>query len=252
LLERDRVLLLRRVTHVDETETEIPVPRGKAILFLVLSAPLARVIVGICGLAGMGAGAYLAWQANAATPLLVVSAVLVGLALFDWSEVTASHGESSLTLRRTKEQIEEVAERDDVPEQAREQLHQAAQAIDTVATASFATSRTLEPARTALVHWLMDRPTAKIDRDGDSLVLSFEPRTIYTMGGPVIRCVVTNPDGSTASSEERPWGTITLGYPNDFANAPSPAAGTYRAVWYQRYPWDTAISKVAEASYQFQ
>jgi hypothetical protein len=216
---------------------------------VLLTLPLARGLLTLIGLGGLVAGALIAWDSQSATPLLIISAVFLALGLFDWNELTARHGESSVTLKRTREQIEEVAARDDISEPAREQLQEAARSIEFVTTASVPTS-SLQARRDALVRMLMVRPDVKIEQEGNSLLLTFEPRMVYTMPGPFVRCGVTSPAGRTAFSEDRPWGTIILAYPEAFAGAETLTAGEYLAQWYQHFEGQDTLSKVAEARYR--
>jgi pimeloyl-ACP methyl ester carboxylesterase len=220
--------------------------RRQVLLLYLTALPLWRLLVGVAGLAGVGVGAFIAWRADAATPLLIVSTVLVGLALFDWTELTLRHGESSATLKRTKKQIQDVASREDVPEQAREQLQDAALAIDTLSSSWWRDLRSSSAWTTSsplLQTYYTVSADATIERADDKLLVKFVPHTFYTWPNPTVVCTITDPANRKASSEQKPWASITFTYPDDFEGADGLIPGEYVAEWYQPQ-WGT---KVVEA-----
>jgi hypothetical protein len=183
---------------------------------------LGRFLLAGLGIAGLVLGAILAWRARSATPLLIISGVLVALGLLDWTEFRVSHGDTSAAVtRNAAARIEEVAEREDIPEPAREELRDLAEEL------TAASESPTGGVFTADHHYLSD----------NQLVLSVQSRGIHITAP---RCEVELPDGRTLRSfgrgRTRPnlglyWQTI---YPRFFEGDDLTRPGRYRVTWYIR------------------
>jgi hypothetical protein len=204
--------------------------------------PWFRVIVSALGLAGVVAGAVIAWNAKAATPLLIVSGVLVALGLYDWTEITLRHGEWSGTLKRVADRIGGVAARDDVPEEAREQLEAAAGELAGVTGAAGSAYGWRE----ALVG-IVAKPSATLVQVQNELLAEFAPTTVYAVATPTVQCHISTPSGGHFSSDVRLWGPFGVWFPRDFEHAPTLQAGEYVASWTQQFREDRPALVVAEA-----
>lgn len=97
----------------------------RARLISLLSSVRGRVVLGSFGVISLAAGIWAAIDTKAATPLLIVGAVLAIVALLDWEELNLSHGETGLRVTRAVEaRIEGVLEHEELPEDVRTELEE--------------------------------------------------------------------------------------------------------------------------------
>jgi len=158
----------------------------------------------------------------------VIGGVLAVVGLVDWAELRASHGETSLVLRRASETLAQVAEREDVPEEVREDLAEAAQDVASVVVAGTGRFVSTPDARERA------EPSHR-HIGGGRVSLQLSEGSLFFR----YRCSVKAPDGTTThAAPRRSFAFTALSapleaiYPDDFEGAPSPLPpGTYRVTW---------------------
>lgn len=199
---------------------------------------LGRFILAVVGVAAVVEGFIVAWRVDAATPLLVIGAILAGLGLFNWRELRASYRDVSFALFREAGEIERVAEREDVPNDAREELSEAAANVAAVAAVT-ATGPTGPGPRQ---HVLRRTHPAVAARPFHHYLGREGPVVLNLLGSALerYRCVVTQPGGEAVAAQGRREGgqifppkPVQCTFPDDFADALNPPAeGEYTVDWY--------------------
>jgi hypothetical protein len=110
----------------------------------LLGAGFGRVVAGSIGAVVLLLAIIVAWRTDAAVALLVVAAVLLVLGLFDWTELRASHGETSLVagrhLDRAKEGVQALSDHAAEQGWSAEDRTVLRDALDAVAAASAVTA----------------------------------------------------------------------------------------------------------------
>jgi hypothetical protein len=215
-----------------------------AILFAALGVlGIVRVLVGLLGAGGFVVGVILAWHATSATTLLIVSAVLLLVAALgiEWDEVIASWGSASLALKRQRavDELEQIAESEDVPEPAREKL--LAQ-VDELRAANAQAALRPSWRRTSnlrLPVWeaLWRSAIGASHHFGDESV-ELTLRSVRLQGG--YRCSVTTPDDEVFDAVTRqpflftvlPIEAYRVVYPDDFRGSEPLQPGSYEVEWY--------------------
>jgi hypothetical protein len=207
--------------------------RGKLIEFL-LTRSMARIVLALVGLGGLAAGALIAWRAQSATPLLIISSVFVALALVDWEEFTLTRGD--ITLRFLRRKLQEIAARDDVAPGAKRELLEVASEVADVALVE-SRRRSKARLRSALGEIVVGH-IAEADRVVLSLGTSEPPPELEN-----VRCTVVGPSSESWSTTAKiatrkgsgrdVWQEYIIIFPLDFADAPRGpiAKGEYEANW---------------------
>ncbi len=181
-------------------------------------ALLVAIGVGLCTL-----GAVNAYRSEATTSLVIAGAVLTALGLLRLREVTiTAGGVTAGAIIEATEHLDEIREREDVPEDVKEKI------VDTVAGLNEA-AKAEELGRDAA-------PRATHRRIGQDRValelLADGPATSILLQ---YRCVVTDPSGlaaSAAATRPRGWfGPVRAVYPDDFPGAETLTPGRYRVDW---------------------
>ena len=195
---------------------------------------LGRLVLAVVGVAVVVEGAIVAWRANAATPLLVVGAVLAALGLFNWTELRAKWRDWSLSLLLAGEKIQEVVEREDLAPDVRKELSEAAATISAIG-ATGATGPTGATGSTV-------RRSSRIPAGSQPYHKYVGDRQVVLgiTGGPLSRyeCVVTQPDGRAVAAQAKRLAPsyrspLEAVFPDDFHDARRPQIdGTYGVDWY--------------------
>ncbi len=207
-----------------------------------------RVIAGGLGAIVLVVALVVAWKDESAVALLVVAAVLLALGLFDWTELRASHGDTSNTVRRqldrAKDGMQALSDRSAEQGWSHEDHIVVREALDAVASASAAASGSSDPA------WGPGTASHEFREDG-SVVLRLYSGRAHMIS---FMCIVEDPSQQRWSIlcglniprlPPNVW-AIEATFPNDFdtdydqitSAAPEPnpipklPGGRYR-VWWQ-------------------
>ena len=185
-----------------------------------------RLVLAAVGVLALFEGAIIAWRADAATPLLIVGAILAALGLFNWTELQARWRDWSLSLLLASEKIQDVVERESLSADARAELTEVATTVGAIGAtgpagpAMAGSSAGSRSGKRPFHRHIADRRVV--------LGISASAMSRY-------RCVVTQPDGTAVSAQSRFLGTspislVEVTFPDDFPEATSPPVdGSYGA-----------------------
>lgn len=196
-----------------------------------------RLLVVTLGLVGVVVGAIIAWRAESAATLLVVSAALIALGLVlgrDWRETGAHYGALRVLVRRYGDEVAEAVETSRSDGEVRARLksleEQAAAVLGEMERASarprFRPGWTTPPPHTYT-------PGHSVGDSSVRLTLGM------TSTSPLYRitCTVVDPHGSPATTTVPTGGASLLTYsaavtyPDDFRAAEPLQPGTYHVEW---------------------
>jgi hypothetical protein len=217
----------------ENAETNALGPFGRILEFL-LTVRIARLALAVAGFGGLTAGALIAWRANSATPLLVISGIFVALALVEWEELTLTRGELTAKLSRPSRRIERLVAREDIPVDAKLELAEAATEVAAVADESRGFVGRRHARRAPLLGEVIVGHAIR----EDSVTLTLETQPLRASLG----CTVRGPSASWTALVDTPasviggingfWATYKVTFPDDFTRTPFPLEdGSYVAVW---------------------
>jgi hypothetical protein len=219
--------------EAEDEEAKVGLPEVRGVFGV-------RLLIGALGLGGFVIGTIVAWHSEAATTLLIVSAVLIVLASLglDWNKIRGSYGGWTFeVLRNFGERIEQVAAGGDVPQAVREELESLRAEVKAVTTRP--RPRRASSTSPARIDWAEVFRTKATHSFRGTDAVQLQLRATSSGGDSRYRCTVTTPTGASFSATTRRpidpgvagMHMFTVVYPDEFSGSEPLVPGRYNVEW---------------------